>query len=111
MTRIYHILARATWEQRPTGPYRAPSLDSEGFIHCSYAGQVARVANMFYRHEPDLMVLGIDPELLSSQVLAEDPGVGEKFPHVYGPLDSPAVVEILPLQRNPAGLWEFAADS
>jgi uncharacterized protein (DUF952 family) len=108
MTLIYHLVSRAAWEQRPAGPYRADSLAGEGFIHCSYQDQVGWVANSFYRDEADLLVLCIDTERLSSPVRDEDPGIGRKFPHVYGPIDPAAVVEARTLRRDAAGNWEFS---
>jgi uncharacterized protein (DUF952 family) len=104
---IYHIVSRSTWDQVGAGPYRADSLVGEGFIHCSYLEQVARVANLFYRQQTDLVVLCIDPARLTAPVRAEDPGCGELFPHVYGPIDVSAVVQVRELRRGPDGGWEF----
>ena len=104
---IYHIVSRTTWQQVGAGPYRADSLASEGFIHCSYQAQVARIANHFYRDHTDLLVLAIDPAQLTSAVRAEDPGSGERFPHVSGPIDVGAVVEVRALRRGATGEWEF----
>jgi uncharacterized protein (DUF952 family) len=104
---IYHLIPRLSWEQLPEGPYRAVSLVTEGFIHCSHAGQVAWVANSFYRDEADLLVLVIDPARLTVPVRDEDPGIGQLFPHVYGAIERAAVVGVQPLQRGPGGAWVF----
>jgi len=109
MSRIYHIVSRAAWEQSAPGSYRADSLASEGFIHCSNADQVAWVANAFYRDQADLVVLVIEPAKLSSAVRHEDVGGGQRFPHVYGPIDRVAVVDVRPLQRGADGAWRFDA--
>jgi uncharacterized protein (DUF952 family) len=103
---VYHIVRRADWDQA-TDPYRAASLDTEGFIHCSNADQVARVANLFYAAAADLVVLCVAADQLSAPLRDEDPGVGERFPHVYGPIDRVAVVHVVPLQRGPDGHWAF----
>jgi uncharacterized protein (DUF952 family) len=106
MRRIYHILPRGDW--RPgAGPYRAPSLAGEGFIHCSNHDQVACVANLFYADQEDLLVLVIDAGRLTAPLRDEDAGTGERFPHVYGPIDREAVVEARELRRGPDGLWRF----
>jgi uncharacterized protein (DUF952 family) len=107
MRRIYHIVPRDTWE-RSAGVYRADSLATEGFTHCSYRDQVAWVANQFYAAQGDLLVLCIDPDRLRSPVRDEAPGTGERFPHVYGPIEREAVVEVRPLGRGPDGSWVFA---
>src|SRR5947207_932288 len=107
MSEIYHLVLPSLWEARPGEPYRAASLDAEGFIHCSYAHQVAGSANRFYASAGELLVLGIDPARLSSPLKAEAAGSGELFPHVYGPIDRDAVTSVRPLARDASGKWVF----
>ena len=87
---ILHITTAPEWDHaREAGEYRAPSLDTEGFIHCSLPTQVTHVADWFYRDVPELVLLCIDPSLLSSE-LRWEPSADEfagDFPHVYGPVD------------------------
>ena len=65
---ILHITTAPEWEAaRATGEYRAPSLESEGFIHCSTPAQVVHVGDWFYRDVPDLVLLCIDPGALTSR--------------------------------------------
>jgi glutathione S-transferase len=116
VSRIYHIATRADWEQaRADGEYTTSSvgktLAQEGFIHASQAAQVAATANKFYRDVPgDLLLLVIDPDLLQAQVRYEDvPGADLPFPHVYGPLNTGAVVAARPFAPGPDG--HFAFDS
>jgi uncharacterized protein (DUF952 family) len=111
---IYHIAARADWEQaRRDGEYTTSTagrtLADEGFIHASQAAQVAGVANMFYRDSPDdLVVLVIDTGLVRASVRYEDvPGAGAPFPHIYGPLNTDAVVDAIPLSPGPGGEFTF----
>jgi uncharacterized protein (DUF952 family) len=106
---IYHIVARAVWEQSAPGPYRAASLTTEGFIHCSYRDQVARIANLFYRDHTDLVALTIDPAKLTSPLRPEEVG-GERFPHVHGPIDRSAVVAVQALERTADGDWILPAE-
>jgi len=105
--RIYHLVSRATWEQAGAGPYQADSLASEGFIHCSNEDQVAWAANRFYAAQSDLLVLVLDAGRLTSLLRDEDAGTGEKFPHVYGPIEREAVLEARPLGRGDDGRWVF----
>jgi uncharacterized protein (DUF952 family) len=104
---VYHLVLRPHWEACPEEDYRADSLESEGFIHCSYAHQVARSANRFYAAAEELLVLEIDLNRLASPLRAEPAGTGEVFPHVHGPLNREAVVAVRPLTRNDAGQWTF----
>lgn len=107
MTTIYHLVPANVW-QKNTGPtYRADSLTSEGFIHCSFAGQVAAAANRFYSDQKDMLVLHLDPSRLTSPVREEPSGTGEIFPHIYGPINRDAVVAAQPLPRGADGRWQF----
>lgn len=106
MRRIYHLVTRTAWEQDPAHDYRADSLTAEGFIHCSNADQVARIANLFYSDLPELMVLCIDVEGLRSPLKDEAVGT-ERFPHVYGAINRDAVSEVRPMFRGLDGRWTF----
>jgi uncharacterized protein (DUF952 family) len=107
MRRIYHLVPRATWENTPPGPFRAPSLETEGFIHCSNREQVARSANKFYADESEMLLLAIDPDRLTSELRDEEGGPGELFPHVYGPINREAIVDVIPLARGADDRWAF----
>jgi uncharacterized protein (DUF952 family) len=107
MTRlILHITTDAEWQAaRLDGAYRAGSLDGEGFIHCSLPTQVTHVADWFYRDVPDLVLMCVDPGRLTSE-LRWEPSADEfagDFPHVYGPIDLDAVVEVVPWKRGNDG--------
>ena len=107
MTRlILHITTAPEWASaQSAGEYRAPSLDEEGFIHCSTPAQVVHVADWFYRDVADLVLLCIDPERLTSELLWEpsaDAFAGE-FPHVYGPIPVAAVRAVVPWTRGDNG--------
>ncbi len=101
MTLVHHLTTRPEWDAaQADGFYSAPSLDSEGFIHLSSPGQVEVTALRFYVDVVDLIVLDIDPELCAAEirweepVQAADPGAGDRFPHLYGPLGTDAVVGV-----------------
>jgi uncharacterized protein (DUF952 family) len=110
---IYHITSRTAWaEARARGDYRSESLETEGFIHCSTETQVVQVAENFYKGARDLLLLVIEPACLTSDLRWEapsggtpPPGVpeGDLFPHVYGPINLDAVVQVVDMQSNPDG--------
>jgi uncharacterized protein (DUF952 family) len=97
---IYHITYREDWKRAQSqGFYRAPSLDTEGFIHCSMKNQVAATAQRFFKGQKGLVVLCIDTKSLTSEMKMEPPShptetpVGpEVFPHVYGVINISSVV-------------------
>ncbi len=113
MTMIYHITSRQAWgEAQQRGDYRAESLETEGFIHCSTSAQVLPVAEKYYPGTHGLLVLAIDPARLTSDLKWEPPaegspppGVpeGDAFPHIYGPINLDAIVKVLDLETNPDG--------
>jgi uncharacterized protein (DUF952 family) len=92
--RIVHICSEKDWQAAlAEGVYKAPSLEMEGFIHCSRKEQVLQVANRFYPNQRDLVILCIESELLEVEIRWEtvDEGV---FPHVYGPLNLNAIIAV-----------------
>jgi uncharacterized protein (DUF952 family) len=107
--RIFHISSQADWTSaQAAGEYRVSTLgrtlDEEGFIHCSTLAQVAQVANTFYRGQRGLVLLGIDPGLVRAEIRCESPDGGPVgFPHVYGPINTDAVVEVTEFEPGPDG--------
>jgi len=93
---IFHITTQVAWDEAArAGSYRADTLESEGFIHCSTADQVAEVANVRFRGREDLVLLWIDPERVRAEIKYEDASDGSgTFPHIYGPLDIDAVARV-----------------
>ena len=78
---IYHITSRSAWtEARDRGDYRADSLETEGFIHCSTHEQVVPVAHKYYVGQSDLVVLVIEPALLEPDLKWEPPSEGTPPP-------------------------------
>ena len=89
---IYHIVLPEIWEQVRSEPlYRHESLAAEGFIHCSYEDQLDGVIERYYAGREELVILTIDPEILSARLVAEPSTGGEIYPHIYGPLNMSAV--------------------
>lgn len=112
---IFHITPRADWEAAKTkGEYAADSLRLEGFIHCSTLAQILPVAEKYYKGQSGLLLLMIEPTLLSSTLKWEapsggtpPPGVpeGDQFPHIYGPINLDAVVNVLDFISDANGDW------
>ncbi|HEV7698848.1 MAG TPA: DUF952 domain-containing protein [Pyrinomonadaceae bacterium] len=90
--RIYHIVLPEDWAAFDTGLYRAKSLETEGFIHCSFAEQLDGVLGRYYKGEPKVVVLEIETDQLMSRVLNEPSTGSEIYPHIYGPINRDAIV-------------------
>lgn len=102
---ILHITTRDDWEQaRPGGWLHVASLDTEGFIHCSTPAQVVGTLNRFFRGQTDLVLLVIDADKLTSPIRYEAAD-GDRFPHLYGPLNMDAIVNVLPLALQADGTF------
>ena len=85
-------------------------LAEEGFIHCSHAHQVVPVADAIYRGTPGLVLLVIDPAAVRAEIREEALcNSGERFPHIYGPLNVDAVVDVLPFEPTADGSFELPA--
>lgn len=102
---IYHLVQKDAWENnRKDGVYKPPSLKTEGFIHCSTKKQVLATANRRFTGAKDLLLLVIDTNKVLANIVFEDlRGIGEKHPHIYGPLPLSAVQTILPFLPNTKG--------
>jgi uncharacterized protein (DUF952 family)/ubiquinone/menaquinone biosynthesis C-methylase UbiE len=117
MSTVFHVTTERDWSAaRSAGEYRRSTrgvtLEEEGFVHCSDASQVERIANTVYEDFGGwLVVLEIRTDALDADVRYETPdGGGELFPHVYGPVPIPAVVAVTTLRRDSAGRWWFSRD-
>jgi uncharacterized protein (DUF952 family) len=106
---LYHLALAADWAgAAEAGEYRVSglgmTLEEEGFIHCSLPHQVQRTADRFYRGRPDMLLLTIDPDRLTAPLRLESnrPG-GEAYPHLYGPLNVDAVVDVRPVELQADG--------
>jgi uncharacterized protein (DUF952 family) len=112
---IYHVATAGDWERaRREGRYtvstRGVTLDEQGFIHASTGGQVAWVANRYYRGVPDLVVLVIDTDRVAAEIRYEEvPGSEAPFPHIYGALNTDAVIGTRPLRPGSDGGFTFDA--
>jgi uncharacterized protein (DUF952 family) len=94
---IYHIAFANDWEEaKQKGYYGHPSLTDEGFIHCSQEHQVAGVLTRYFEGKANLVKLVIDTEKLTSKYIFDwSPSTQDTFPHVYGPINTDAVQDVI----------------
>ena len=104
MSLLLHITSRAQWDRaRFAGAYRTGSLDTEGFIHCSTRNQVLDVANAHFQGQSDLVLLCIESSRVQAPIQFDAIETGERFPHIYGPLNTDAVTRSVPFSAGPDG--------
>jgi len=98
--RLFHLALREDWEaaRREQRPYEVSTLGSSfaevGFIHCSFEDQVARTAARHYAGR-DVLLLEVDPAAVAPVLRVEDAD-GDRYPHLYAPLELDAVVRVEP---------------
>ena len=107
MTRETFHLTPVDWWQAsdPREPLGAPSLETEGFIHCT-DGAVAMIAtaNRHYRSDArSFLFLTIDLDRVGCPWSVEDrAGI---YPHVFGPIDREAILAVVPAPRADDGTF------
>lgn len=92
---IYHIVTPEVWENfKNKDFYEAVSLTAEGFIHCSFADQLEGVLERYYSGAEKVLILEIEPEKLTSELINEPSTNDEIYPHIYGKINREAIVEV-----------------
>ncbi len=108
---IAHITTRDAWARASDArQYTDPSLAADGFIHCSALTpeQLLAVADANFAGQHGLVLLIIDPIKLGVEVKDEEfEDTGIFFPHVYGPIDFEAVVQVLAFAPQPDGTFQL----
>ncbi len=113
---IYHLVPEPEFLDCFNGDvYIPPSLAACGFVHCALHASVIPVANDFFAEVTDkLLVLLIDPKMLDVAVKYEPAapiesggvlhlGSATEFPHIYGPINSSAILGVGTLQKKADG--------
>jgi uncharacterized protein (DUF952 family) len=107
---IYHIETEDLWQQALlTGTYVPASYEKDGFIHCAALDQVTDVADRHYHGRHGLLLLCISQKLLEAETLWE-PSDGLYYPHIYGSLNTSAVVAAVPFPCERDGTFQLPAD-
>ncbi len=105
MDQIVHICSLEDWQTaKVVGQYRAESLKSEGFIHFSRPDQAVDTANRYYAGRRDLLLLWVDPQELTADLRWES-SHGDLYPHLFGPLNFEAVLQVMPFIPEDDGVF------
>lgn len=89
---IYHIVLPDVWATFDTDLYKHASLEAEGFIHCSFAGQLDAVIARYYSGKERVVVIEIESDNLISRMIKEPSTNREIYPHIYGYVNRDAIV-------------------
>jgi uncharacterized protein (DUF952 family) len=97
MAQLFHITEATSWQTAQVrGQYLSASLQTAGFIHLSEQKQVKWVGTQFYRGQSGLVLLEIDSDRLTSELRYDEVFGDGTFPHLYGPLNLDAVLQVWP---------------
>jgi len=113
---LLHLTTPAEWRAAlEAGAVTPPSLAEVGFVHLSSPDQVHLPAERLFAGRRDVVLLVVDPTRLTDPVRLE-PGVpgdpaSMRFPHLYGPLPTSAVVAVLPWRSGTAPVSPGPADA
>jgi len=84
--------------------YGGEDVEKYGFIHCSSIEYFWRVAPNF--NSGEYILLCVETNLVESEIKWEDfDGLGRKYPHIYGELNTAAIVCTYPFLRNNKGVF------
>ncbi len=93
---FYHITTPSVWEKFEDLDYcEAESLHTEGFIHCSYLGEVDNTLSIYFKGIDKILLLEINPSVLTSKLVIESSRNGLLFPHIYGVINKSAIVNVI----------------
>lgn len=102
----YHLALEDEWNAQKSGDtYKPGVFDEDGFIHCTDGlDLLTEIANMFYQNSlAPRTVLVLNIQAIASEVRYDDPE--QRFPHIYGPLNTSAVIGELPVERSEDGTF------
>lgn len=108
---IFHITTLEAWTRAvPQGAYQPKTFTTEGFIHCSTRDQVIKVANARFRGQAGLVLLLIDTDRVTAEIIYENLEGGQQlFPHIYGELHIDAVAKVAEFEPGAEGHFELPA--
>lgn len=111
---LFHITTKKDWEKyKVNRNYEPESLEEQGFIPCSNGSQLEDTANRLFSDKDKILLLVIDVSTLGENVkYEEDEETGEKFPHLYGPLNANAVIDEIEIGAEDDGQFkiDFSSD-
>jgi len=110
MAIIFHIARSEAWQGRDAGSYRPEMFPVDGFVHCSTADQVVKVADIRFRGQNGLVLLCIDTDKVKPEIRYENlEGGQELFPHIYGEINTDAIVRVAEFEPGAEGYFTLPA--
>lgn len=110
---IFHITTREAWKEYQTnGNYEPESLESDGFIHFTTGDMLEETANRLFPEQDRILLLVIDVSTLGENIKYEkDEETGNRYPHLYGPLSTNAVIDKIDVSAEKDGSFNISFTS
>lgn len=104
----FHMVPREYYDAQPPDQDYQPEpmrTGKEDFIHCTTGpDEVVATAHRYYLGDPrPFYLLVIDLEKVRASWRYDAPG--QIYPHIYGPLNRDAILEVRNFDRTPEGLF------
>lgn len=110
---IFHLVTKEDWESHTkNSQYTPQSLEDQGFIHCSSGNNIEDTANRLFKDKENVLLLVINTALVDHDIKYEkDPELEEEFPHIYGPLNTGAVIDKIDIAPEEDGSYSISFTS
>lgn len=110
MNVIYCLVPASYWANyEGQSEYLPRDYEQEGFIHATRGDDLlVGVMNRVYSDFTDrLLLLVIEEGRVTSEVKYEEASDGNLYPHIYGPLNTSAILEVRQMHRGSQG-WTLS---
>ncbi|MDQ2648167.1 MAG: DUF952 domain-containing protein [Actinomycetota bacterium] len=103
MSDVFHLATPEQWATaQTTGIIAPPSLELEGFVHCSTEEQLAGTIDRHFTGVDALALLRLDLTALGDDLRWDEVRPGQVYPHVYRAIRVDEVLDVRPWTRDPA---------
>ena len=99
---IYKICPQQLWNDAvANGVFPGAEIDvQDGFIHFSAAHQVQETARKHFHGQTNLVLVAVEESVLGDKLKWETSRGGDLFPHLYGPLQTTSVSQVIQLTSD-----------
>jgi uncharacterized protein (DUF952 family) len=99
---VFHVTDPSGWDAaQAAGQVVAPSLQAEGFVHCSTTDQLVGTIERHFGGVDELVLLELGSAL--PDLVWEEGRPGEMYPHLYRPIEVSEVRRAVGWHRGPDG--------
>lgn len=95
------------WHLTVSGTPATPG--DEGFVHCSFTGQLAGTLEAHFADADEVTLLRLGRAALGDALKLEPSRGGETFPHLYGEVPEAAIVDRITVTRGTDGRFNLSA--